>query len=114
MGNGGYRSNSTATAERAVMMIIGSAISVTGGVPSARPISMAVARTRFNGMRMERTRWDRAERFMDYDCRATETALTILLTSTTTATETMFTPLLNANDASTRTMAITTFTVPRT
>jgi len=114
MGNGAYRSNNTATAERAVTMTIGTAISVTGGVPTARPISMAVARTRFNGMRIERTRWDRAERFMDYDCRATETALAILLTSTTIATETMFTPLLKANAASTSTTDITTFTVPRT
>ena len=36
MGNGGYRSNNTATAERAVTMSMGTAIRVTGGVPTVR------------------------------------------------------------------------------
>jgi len=46
-------------------MSIGTAISVSGGVPMISPLSIAVARARFKGMRTERTRRERAERFMD-------------------------------------------------
>jgi len=45
-------------------MSIGIAIIARGGVPMITPLSMAVARTRFKGMRTERMRRERAERFM--------------------------------------------------